>query len=63
MSERELRRVEVLSEVTSGWRSAASAATALGLSPRQVYRLLRRYRDRGASGLTETLGTRAAPSR
>jgi transposase len=63
MSERELRRVAVLGEVTSGWRTAASAATALGLSPRQVYRLLRRYRDRGASGLAHKARGRPSNNR
>src|SRR5918998_4457822 len=63
MSERDLRRVEVLGEVTSGWRTAASAATALGLSPRQVYRLLRRYRDRGASGLAHKARGRPSNNR
>jgi transposase len=63
MSERDLRRVAVLGEVTSGWRTAASAATALGLSPRQVYRLLRRYRDRGASGLAHKARGRPSNNR
>jgi transposase len=63
MSERDLWRVEVLSEVTSGWRTIASAAAALGLSPRQVHRLLRRYRDQGASGLAHKARGRPSNNR
>jgi transposase len=63
MSERDLRRVEALSEVTSGWRTIASAATALGLSPRQVHRLLRRYREQGASGLAHKARGRPSNNR
>jgi hypothetical protein len=48
MSERDLRRVEVLTEVANGRRTVASAAAVLALSVRQAHRLLRRYRDRGA---------------
>jgi len=39
MSERELNRVEVLSQVTQGRMTAAAAANVLGLSRRQVHRL------------------------
>jgi hypothetical protein len=51
MSERDLRRVEVLTEVANGRRTVASAAVVLALSVRQAHRLLKRYRDRGAGGL------------
>ena len=51
MSEHDLKRVEVLSEVESGRRSRAAAASLLGLSERQLYRLLSRYRADGGFGL------------
>ncbi len=43
MSERELQRVEVLSGVIAGRRTVVGAAAMLGLSRRQVHRLLTRY--------------------
>jgi transposase len=51
MNERELRRVEVLSEVLVGLRTVASAAAALALSERQVWRLLGRFRAGGGSAI------------
>ncbi|MEA1676391.1 helix-turn-helix domain-containing protein [Nitrospirillum sp. BR 11163] len=47
MSDREVRRVEVLGDVVGGRLTASSAAAVLGLSERQVWRLLKRYRDGG----------------
>lgn len=44
MSERDLQRVQVLTEVLGERRTLASAATVLRLSERQVFRLLRRFR-------------------
>ena len=51
MSERDLQRIEVLTEVLAGRRTVASAATVLDLNARQVGRLLLRYRDDGGGGL------------
>jgi transposase len=51
MSERELRRIEVLSRVVEGRLSVTHAAEVLGLSPRQVQRLLRTFREDGAPAL------------
>ena len=51
MSERDLQRIEVLTEVMAGQRTVASAATVLDVSVRQVGRLLVRYRDDGGGGL------------
>ncbi len=51
MSERDLQRIEVLTEVLAERRTVASAATVLDLSVRQVGRLLLRYRDDGGGGL------------
>lgn len=51
LSERELRRVEVLTSVVNGRLTATAAAGVLDLSRRQVHRLLAALRDGGASAL------------
>ena len=51
MSERELNRVEVLAQVDDGRLTVANAANMLGLTRRQVFRLLKRYRQDGASAI------------
>jgi transposase len=51
MSERELGRIEVLSCVVEGRMSVVHGAEVLGLSPRQVQRLLRTFREDGAPAL------------
>ena len=51
MSERELRRVEVLGRVKAGELKLGSVAELLGVSYRQGKRLWKRYREEGAKGL------------
>src|SRR4051794_17341573 len=51
MSKAELSRVDTLARVDRGELPVAEAASLLGLSGRQVFRLLRRFRAEGASGL------------
>jgi transposase len=51
MSERDVRRIEVLTEVLSGQRTIASAAILLSVSTRQVNRLLHKFREDGAGAL------------
>ncbi|HEY2468023.1 MAG TPA: helix-turn-helix domain-containing protein, partial [Terracidiphilus sp.] len=51
MSERDLQRIEVLSEVLAGRRTVAAAASVLEVSERQAYRLLALYQEEGGSGL------------
>jgi Winged helix-turn helix len=51
MSERDLQRIEVLSKVTEGRRTIASAAHVLALSTRQVRRLLDVFEDVGAAAI------------
>jgi len=51
MSERELNRVEVLAQVNDGRLSVYNAANMLDLTRRQVFRLLKRYRQDGASAI------------
>lgn len=59
MSERELNPIEVLSEVETGRLRVEDAAGLLGLSPRQVFRLLTRFRADGPSGLAHKARGRA----
>lgn len=51
MSERDVRRIEILTQVLSGRRTVASAAIVLAITARQVNRLLIRFRDDGGGGL------------
>jgi hypothetical protein len=51
MSERELHRIEVLSEVVERRRTLASAAIVLSLSVRQVQRIVRIFCVEGAPAL------------
>ena len=48
MSEREFSRLDVLSDLDSGRIRVGEACDLLGLKRRQVFRLLRGLRDRGA---------------
>ena len=51
MSERDLHRIEVLSKVMAGRMTMVSAAHLLGLSERQIRRLLERMRTGGAASI------------
>lgn len=51
MSTRDLKWIEVLSDVLSGRHTVVDAATLLSVSVRQMYRLLARYEQEGGSGL------------
>ena len=51
MSSKELRRLEVMQKLEEKRMRQKQAARILGLSVRQVKRLLRAYRDQGAQGL------------
>lgn len=51
MSERELRRVEVLSRVKEGELKLVDAAELMGVGYRQTKRLWKRYRKEGSQGL------------
>jgi hypothetical protein len=52
MSERDLRRVEVLSDVLAGRRTVAAAGAVLALGERQMYRLLAKLEAGGGGALT-----------
>src|SRR5882757_8555433 len=51
MSEKELRRVEVLARVKRGDLKVVDAASLVKVSYRQAKRLWKRYREEGAAGL------------
>ena len=51
MSDRELRRLEVLQDLDRRRLTPAAAGQLLGLERRQVFRLLKAYRTEGAKGL------------
>jgi transposase len=51
MSSKELGRISVLQDVAAGRMTIAAAASALVLSRRQIFRLLRAFQSDGAAGL------------
>jgi transposase len=51
MSERDLNRVEILSQVVQGRMTATNAANLLALSRRQVQRLLKSFRTNGPAAI------------
>ena len=51
MSERELNRIEVLSQVTQSRMTVMTAANVLGLSRRQVHRLLKDFQTEGPAAI------------
>jgi transposase len=60
MSEGDLKRIEVLSDVRSGRCTMAAAAAVLAVSEGQAYRLLARYEVDGGSGLIHKARGRAS---
>lgn len=52
MSMRELDRIKVIEAIIGGRLKPAAAALRLRLTTRQVHRLVQRYREHGAAGLT-----------
>lgn len=63
MSERELNRVEVLSQVVQGRMTAMDAAHLLGMSRRQVHRLLERFRSDGPAAIRHKARRRSSNNR
>jgi transcriptional regulator with GAF, ATPase, and Fis domain len=51
MSHSELTRLEILQRIEDRRLSQAQAATMLGLTDRQLRRLVQRYREQGPEGL------------
>ena len=60
---KELRRLEVLSEVAAGALLQREAALELGISERQVRTWMKRFRERGAAGLASGHRGRSAANR
>src|SRR6266481_1003231 len=52
MSKRELNRIDILARLDGGRLTTAAAADLMRVSLRQTHRLLKRYRDGGASAIT-----------
>ena len=63
MSERELNRVEVLSQISQGRMTATNAANVLGLSRRQVLRLLKKFQTDGPAAIRHKARGRASNNR
>ena len=63
MSKRDLQRIEVLTEVLGGQRTAESAAGVLNVSLRQAQRLVARFRDGGGAALIHRSRGRTASNR
>jgi predicted DNA-binding protein (UPF0251 family) len=63
MSDKELSRLEVLRDLDHQRLTAAAAADILGLSRRQVLRLLKAYRTRGVDRLISKPRGRSPTSR
>ncbi len=63
MSAKELSRLEVMQRLTQERMSQKEAGKILGLSTRQIKRLLKRYRQRGAAGLVSKHRGRKANNR
>ena len=63
MSGHELQRIEVLSQVLDGSLRPATAAQVLGLSQRQVQRLIREVRADGAMAVRHKLRGRLSNNR
>jgi|TARA_B110000977_G_C11026031_1_gene473187 hypothetical protein len=63
MSERELNRIEVLSQVTHGRMTASAGANVLNLSRRQVQRLLKTFQSNGAAAIRHKARGRTSNNR
>ena len=63
LNAREQRRLQVLNKVESGQVTASEAGELLGLSVRQIRRLLAAYRREGAAGLEHGNRGRVSPGR
>src|SRR5260370_30059465 len=63
MSERDLKRIEVLTEVLAGRRTVVSAAAVLALGVRQTFLLLARYQEGGGGALIHQARGRTSNNR
>lgn len=63
LSTKELKRLRALELVEVGRMTVAEAARLLGISERQCWRMLARYREKGAAGLVHGNRDRPSPRR
>ena len=63
MSKRELNRIDVLARLKSGHLTPAAASELLRVSERQVYRLMRRFREDGPAGIADRRRDRPSNNR
>jgi len=63
MSERDLKRIELLSEVRCGRRTVVAAAAVLAIREPQAYRLLAKYERDGGRGLIHKARGQTASNR
>ena len=63
LSQKELQRVAVIGECVKGTTSVRHAAALLGLSPRHIKRLKRRFRRKGAAALAHAGRGQPSPRR
>src|SRR3990172_13263378 len=60
MSKKEINRIETLCRIDRGEETIERAASILGISERQMYRVMKRYREAGEAGLCHALRGRAS---
>jgi transposase len=60
MSKKEINRIDTLCRIERGEETIERAARILGISERQMYRVVRRYREAGEAGLCHALRGRAS---
>jgi transposase InsO family protein len=60
MSKKELKRINILCRIERGEETMVRASSMLGISERQMYRVVKRYREAGDGGLCHALRGRAS---
>lgn len=60
MSKKEINRIDILSRIERSEETVTRAAAIIGISDRQMYRVLKRYRSMGEAGLCHALRGRVS---
>lgn len=60
MSKKEINRIDILNRILRSEETVARAAAIIGISDRQMYRVLKRYRSSGEAGLCHELRGRVS---
>lgn len=63
MSKKEINRIDTLCRISRGEETIERAAKMLGISERQMYRVVKRYHESGEAGLCHALRGRASNQR